>query len=66
MVPARSRDVGNKRRKKIMAKDYICLKCGNHFMLHHCAEEKCSKCGSANVLKLNPAGLFGSSGGGSG
>ncbi len=49
-----------------MAQDYICLKCGNHFLLYQAGEKKCSKCGSTNVLKLNPSGLFGFSGGGGG
>ncbi len=49
-----------------MRSDYICLKCGNHFVLYTSAEKKCSKCGSANVLKLNPSSVFGYSGGGGG
>ncbi len=47
-----------------MAQDYICLKCGNQFVLYAAAEKKCSTCGSTNVLKLRPSSIFGFSGGG--
>ncbi|MCL4476347.1 MAG: hypothetical protein M1508_09005 [Nitrospirae bacterium] len=49
-----------------MGKDYICLACGNHFLVAPSAEKKCSRCGSANVLKLSPASIFGFSGSGGG
>ncbi len=49
-----------------MANEYICLKCGNQFAVYASAEKKCSKCGSANVLKLSPTSIFGFSGGGGG
>jgi putative FmdB family regulatory protein len=46
--------------------DYICLKCGKQFELYSSAEKKCPKCGSTNVLKVSPTGVFGFSGGGGG
>jgi DNA-directed RNA polymerase subunit RPC12/RpoP len=49
-----------------MTSDYVCLKCGNVFVVNASAEKKCSKCGSTNVLKLSPSGIFGFSGGGGG
>jgi DNA-directed RNA polymerase subunit RPC12/RpoP len=47
-----------------MSKDYICLACGNHFLVAPSAEKTCSRCGSTNVLKLSPSGMFGLPGGG--
>ncbi len=51
-------------KEELLTNDYICLKCGHRFVLSAPAERKCSECGSANVLKLNPSPIFGFSGGG--
>ncbi|BCB96841.1 hypothetical protein JZK55_17630 [Dissulfurispira thermophila] len=52
-----------------MAVEYICFSCGNHFAIsqsamHNAEDNNCPKCGSANVLKLNPHSLYGLFGGG--
>ena len=49
-----------------MPKDYLCLACGNHFVVAPSAEKTCSRCGSANILKLSQSGLFGFSDSGGG
>ncbi len=54
------------RKEKVMTKDYICLSCGNHFVVDPTSDIECSRCGSANVLKLSPSSIFGLSGGGGG
>ncbi|MDI6729189.1 MAG: zinc ribbon domain-containing protein [Thermodesulfovibrionales bacterium] len=52
-----------------MAVEYICFSCGNHFVIsqsamHNAEGNSCPKCGSANILKLNPQSLYGLFGGG--
>jgi rRNA maturation endonuclease Nob1 len=47
-------------------KDYLCLSCGNHFTVAPSEEKTCSRCGSANTLKLNQSGLVGFPGSGGG
>jgi len=54
----------NRKEVNVMAKEYICLACGNHFVALPQAEKECSRCGSTNVLKLNPENIFGFLGGG--
>jgi DNA-directed RNA polymerase subunit RPC12/RpoP len=46
--------------------DYLCLSCGNHFTVAPSEEQTCSRCGSANTLKLNQSGLVGFPGSGGG
>lgn len=52
-----------------MAAEYICFSCGNHFAIgqstmQNAEDNNCPKCGSANVMKLNPQSLYGLFGGG--
>lgn len=52
------------------ANDYICFTCGKHFVMaassDSSSDKKCPKCGSANILKINPSNLFGFTGLGGG
>ncbi len=51
-----------------MSKEYLCLECGSRFVVVPSAkntlDKKCSRCGSANIMKLNGESIFSFSGGG--
>ncbi len=49
-----------------MGKNYICLACGNYFVVHASSEKKCLRCGSANIMKLSLSSISGDSAGGGG